>query len=515
MKISNSFQYDQAVRTLIDRQRDLDRVQQQIASGLRINRPSDSPQDTNALLRLDTSAARQETFEKNVNALAARLELEEGTVAQAVPLLDRFRVLLIDGINDTKDQGIDRGAIAIEMDGLIEQLRSLANTRDISGNYIFAGSRVTTPPYELDPSGRTVFVGDQYRNRIPVGESRSLQGNRPATEVFTKVVREEAGGAGQPVPFFTVLEQIATAMRAASSDLSSRVTAEVVHKTEVEFDLTGVGDGNQLSVVIGSATYTATRTAGAWGEFALSNGTPPSGFDGRFLLETTGPNAGRLTITNESLFTVNNATGGASATPAITAQPTVLALTSDRTDTGRLFLRVGDQAFETQSTLTQVPDGAGGTRTVAAIGFGALRFNLGDRIEMSVERFIAAEVAVIEADDIDDNGQLTAQGLQKLTNAINSVTSIEQLQRGLGELSELEGGLIGAQATIGAEQNAAEVQRDVLEDVRLYATIILSELQDVNYDEALTRLRQELLGLEAFRGSFSRTLQSSLFDFIG
>ena len=150
------------------------------------------------------------------------------------------------------------------------------------------------------------------------------------------------------------------------------------------------------------------------------------------------------------------------------------------------------------------------------IDFGQRQFNVGDTVQMNIERYVAASVPVLTASDVDAAGQLTQAGLSKLADAINANTPEEpgQLQRGLAELDKLELGFISAQATIGGEQNAVETQRDLLEDTQLRTRSLLSDLQDLDYNEAITRLKQQLLSLEAFQRSFAQTTELSLFNFL-
>lgn len=423
MKISNSYVFDQAIRQLQARQARLDEVQAQIASGQRIARPSDDTAQINPLQRLEGIASRQTIYESNLASLQDRLEAEESVVSASTQALDRIRELTIAGINDTNQQDVDRVAIAAEIDALIEQLRGFANAQDINGNYLFAGSRVTTAPFQVDASGRTVYLGDQYRNSVPVGEGRALQGNRPADEVFVPVARQGEGSAAVAVPFFRALEELSVAMRAGSSDLSSRVGAEMAPDA--------LGDG-------------AAR----------------------------------------------------------------LVLSSDQTETGLLRIRVAGDPVPVTQTIR--PDGS------VAIDFGDRRFNVGDAVQLSIERYTAAEVPVLGADDVDAAGRLTEAGLQKLADAINASTPADPgpLQRGLAEIDALGLGLVSALATIGGEQNAVERQQGLLEDDRLRTTVLLSDIRDLDYNEAVTRLKQELLSLEAFQRSFAQTTQLGLFDFL-
>jgi flagellar hook-associated protein 3 FlgL len=137
-------------------------------------------------------------------------------------------------------------------------------------------------------------------------------------------------------------------------------------------------------------------------------------------------------------------------------------------------------------------------------------------VQLSIERYTAAEVPVLGADDVDAAGRLTEAGLQKLADAINASTPADPgpLQRGLAEIDALGLGLVSALATIGGEQTAVERQQGLLEDDRLRTTVLLSDIRDLDYNEAVTRLKQELLSLEAFQRSFAQTTQLGLFDFL-
>ena len=58
--------------------------------------------------------------------------------------MQRVKQLTIQASNDTLS-GPDRTVIAAEVKSLRDELLNLANTRDISGNYIFAGNSFPAP----------------------------------------------------------------------------------------------------------------------------------------------------------------------------------------------------------------------------------------------------------------------------------------------------------------------------------------------------------------------------------
>ena len=67
---------------------------------------------------------------------------------------------------------------------------------------------------------------------------------------------------------------------------------------------------------------------------------------------------------------------------------------------------------------------------------------------------------------------------------------------------------------IGARQNTLDSVRTLHEGVELVNQQVLSELRDLDYAEALSRLTLETFTLEAAQQSFSRISTLSLFNFL-
>ncbi len=84
----------------------------------------------------------------------------------------------------------------------------------------------------------------------------------------------------------------------------------------------------------------------------------------------------------------------------------------------------------------------------------------------------------------------------------------------VGDLESALNHLDGFRAKVGARQNAIDSHRDFNEDVRLEAQKRLSEVQDLDYAEAISRLNLQQAGLEASQQSFARIQNLSLFNFL-
>jgi flagellar hook-associated protein 3 FlgL len=122
---------------------------------------------------------------------------------------------------------LDRESIAVEIESLRDQVLSLANTQDTSGNYIFAGSRVTEPSFGLNSQGLIDYQGDQSRMQVAVGDNRLMNVNRPGSDAFVRVVRDDGKGGKVGVGFFQALGDLAKAVRTSDRAAMQRGIGEI------------------------------------------------------------------------------------------------------------------------------------------------------------------------------------------------------------------------------------------------------------------------------------------------
>lgn len=203
MKISTSFLFDRATERMSTIQNKLATTQAQMAVGKQILSPSAAPDQAAAIQRLKGEVQRQESNMRTMDVAMRRYTAEETALSASNDILIRLKELGIQAANDTLSPD-DRKAIGVEMKALRDQLLSLGNTRDDSGNYLFSGTRVNTPAFAEDPTGKVMYQGDQTQTRIPAGVERTVQFTRAGTDVFSRVVRED----GQSVGFFDALDQM-------------------------------------------------------------------------------------------------------------------------------------------------------------------------------------------------------------------------------------------------------------------------------------------------------------------
>jgi flagellar hook-associated protein 3 FlgL len=207
MKISNQLLFDRAAQQMSAVQTKLAQSQAQLSQGKQIINPSDAPDKAAAIQRLNSVLSRQTSFQSSINNVKTRLSSEENALSSASNLLIRIKEISVQAANDTLSTS-DRAAIATEMKSLRDQLLSLANTQDGNGNYLFAGSKVTHPPFAVDANGYPAYQGDQTRMQVRIGDQSSIAVNRTGTDAFVSVARSDAQGNAQGIGFFQAIDEM-------------------------------------------------------------------------------------------------------------------------------------------------------------------------------------------------------------------------------------------------------------------------------------------------------------------
>lgn len=122
----------------------LDKLEEQISSGRKINRPSDDPAGLVKSLRLRSDITQNDQYVDNISDSISFMDTTDSALDNLSSVISRIRELTVQGANGTNDQDA-LNSISEEMRQLKEQIRTVANTT-YGSKYIFAGSNVTQAP---------------------------------------------------------------------------------------------------------------------------------------------------------------------------------------------------------------------------------------------------------------------------------------------------------------------------------------------------------------------------------
>ena len=174
MRVTTNQLYAQSLNRMFELQGRTVDLQQQIASGKRVTQPGDDPVAATTVLQLKERLQATEQFDRNAVIVEQRLTHVDDVFNGVSNVLQRTRELLIQGRSEALGPG-ERRAIAAEVREQLDVLIDLGNSRNASGEYIFAGAAVTTRPFTRDTLGSVSYNGDQTVRRIQVSETRQVE----------------------------------------------------------------------------------------------------------------------------------------------------------------------------------------------------------------------------------------------------------------------------------------------------------------------------------------------------
>lgn len=403
MRIATSQFYRQAMTAMQQQTSKLQQTNLQITTGLKILRPSDDPSGSVKVLNLNANMGEIEQYNRNLSLAKSELSMQEDVLQSINESLQRVRELTIQA-NNPANHPSARLSIAREIDQRMQEITSLANSRDANGEYLFSGTQSTTIPF-VKGGDQYVYQGDQSIRKIQIGEGQSVVVRDAGDDIF---------------------------MRVPNGD--GRVQIEP-------------GAGNTGSLLVG--------------QYAASNAFIADDYSVEFSLQ--GPEQKMHYIIRDS------------------ATPTANIVATGPYATGETISFTG-----VNFALTGVPQ-PGDTLTIKP----AQNSNVFDM----VSRISAA-----------------------LKNPATDSASTAQIQnamgRGLANLDQALQAVNNQRATLGARLNTIDSTEEVNQDFKLQLETVLSDTQDLDYAEAISRFNQQLTSLQAAQQAFVKTSELTLFRFL-
>lgn len=157
----------------------LSKYQDMLATGQRLNKPSDDPVGVGYAMRYDAQIVRNQQYRDNVNDAKSHLDFVDTTISQVNDLLKRVRELALQGANES-NSAESRQAISSEIDQLYQQLNTIGNTQH-NGRYIFNGQTTDLLPYSNSPMYDKTDDGSII---YQVSEGVAMQVNVTGNELF-------------------------------------------------------------------------------------------------------------------------------------------------------------------------------------------------------------------------------------------------------------------------------------------------------------------------------------------
>lgn len=190
MRITNNMLSSQLILNLNRNAQQMNTTQTQLATGRKINKPSDDPVGITYSLRYRAELSSNEQYQKNVDSAVSWLDFNDTVMDQAGSVVQRLRELTVQAATGTNPQSA-LDSINEEVRQLKAQLVDISNST-LNGKYVFNGETYDVKPYDFptsadgsfDTTNASSVVTDSGKINFIVGESIQLPINVTGNEVF-------------------------------------------------------------------------------------------------------------------------------------------------------------------------------------------------------------------------------------------------------------------------------------------------------------------------------------------
>jgi flagellar hook-associated protein 3 FlgL len=196
----------------------MDKFQAQLATGKKIQVPSDDPVVAARALKLRTDVAEMQQYQRNLKDARSWLEITESALSDMGDIFQRVRELIVG--SDAIESPEDLQATRNEIEQLRTQLINLGNSA-YAGRYIFTGFK--TDQKLLDENGNfLVDVSNTEQIFYQIGLADSININVLGGDMFNGGADITPGDIGNPGKLIQDMNDLLQAFEDANySDISS------------------------------------------------------------------------------------------------------------------------------------------------------------------------------------------------------------------------------------------------------------------------------------------------------
>ncbi len=266
MRISTAQYFEFTANKYSDNFSNVVKTQEQVTSGVRLQSAADDPVGAAKLLLLQQQQNMLTQYNGNIGSLKNSLANEESVLVSINDAIQRGRELALKaggsggaGISDA-----DRKSIAGEIGELEKQVLSLLNTKDSAGQYMFSGSKTSTPPYVLNNDGSYSYQGDETELSLQVSDTLKIASNDTGKNILevainsgrTQVVKDPLSVNDDKV---LISAGLMTSTNAYTKSFASDEPYTVHFTSSTQYTVKGASGADVTSEIPGNGLFDAKK----------------------------------------------------------------------------------------------------------------------------------------------------------------------------------------------------------------------------------------------------------------
>ncbi len=191
-RVTQGYMVSDFNNNLHTRQEDLQKTQNELSSGYRVNLPSDDPVATINFMDYDSRLKEINTYKSIIDNAKSKLNMVDSSLNSVTTLVQRLRELAVQGANGVYSKD-ERQNMAVEVDQLTREILQQANTY-YKDNALFGGTMTDEEPfkpvYRADPDTgieylqEVRYTGNNQSQLIEAERGEKIEVNQPGNQVF-------------------------------------------------------------------------------------------------------------------------------------------------------------------------------------------------------------------------------------------------------------------------------------------------------------------------------------------
>ncbi|MCP1464725.1 MULTISPECIES: flagellar hook-associated protein 3 [unclassified Pseudomonas] len=531
MRISTQQYFETSSSKYSDNYSSVVKAQDQASSGVRVQTAADDPVAAARLLMLQQQKDMLGQYNSNVTSLKNSLTNEESVLDAISDAMQRATQLALRAGGSISDA--DRRSIASEVGAIEDQVLGLLNSKDSSGNYLFSGSKTQTPPYARNNDGTYSYQGDETPLSLQISNTLTVSAGDTG-----KTILEGSPNAGRTQA--TWLPPVPQTVPPTVNDNKVALSAGLV--TSGSDYTKKFADGQPYTLTFTSSTqYTVTDSTGTDVTSEISgNGTFDATKEGSSSVALRGV---KFDITMD----LGDVAPGANSDAVVAGRSFQLAAKPDTFSVSR----TPSNPSSTQLTGAQVSNQAAYASTFPTNSGAVIKFTSATAYEVYAQPY-TTDSKTIATGDTGGGTTVTAAGVtfdvsggppqagdqfsvgastQKTQNALDTLSRLRQalelpadgnpaatvklkdvLDSSIANLANSTSQIVNVRGSIGARQNALDIQTSENTSIGLANTSTMSDLANIDMGEAAINLTLQQTMLQASQLAFVKISQLSLFN---
>lgn len=186
MRVSTAQFYNQSGMQMSNQQSSVNDQMSHLSSGKRVETAKDDAVAFSTLAGYKNDLANIEKYQRNIIQAENHNSLIDTSLGNAEGIMNELKDLMLQANNGVYSAD-DLASIGQQASQSLQQILDIANTKDETGGYVFAGYQIDDAPFVLQTDNSVDYRGDNGVRELQIAKNVSIASNQSGEHVFQKV----------------------------------------------------------------------------------------------------------------------------------------------------------------------------------------------------------------------------------------------------------------------------------------------------------------------------------------